>query len=93
MSSSNETAKTTQRFGTPVAKLRVGLATATIREYQTDRGPCYTTSFELRMRRDGKWRTSDEFDPYDLLSLAKLVDLAIRRTLPDPEEVARYAED
>lgn len=61
----------------PVAKLRIGLITASIWERASDNGNFYTVTFERRYRdSEGNWNSSHSYDPQDLLVLAKLADLA-----------------
>lgn len=61
----------------PVAKLRIGLITASIWERTSENGSFYTVTFERRYRdAEGNWNSSHSYDPQDLLVLAKLADLA-----------------
>ena len=66
----------------PVAKVRVGLITASIWERSAEKGKYHTVSFERRYRnKQGNWQTAHTFDPADLLALAKVADLAHTRVL------------
>jgi hypothetical protein len=62
----------------PVAKLRVGLITASIWERATEKGGTFhAVTFERRYRdAEGNWKSSHSYDEQDLLALAKLSDLA-----------------
>lgn len=64
----------------PVAKIRVGLITGSIWERETEGGTFYSVSFERRYRDgEGNWKTSHSYDAGDLLTLAKVADLAHTR--------------
>lgn len=67
----------------PVAKLRAGLVTASIWERETEaHGKFYAVTFERRYRdSDGQWQSSHSYDAQDLLTLAKLADLAHTKIL------------
>jgi hypothetical protein len=66
----------------PVAKIRVGLITASIWGRETEKGRFYATSFERRYKtQQGQWQTSHSYDPGDLLELAKAADLAHTKIL------------
>ena len=70
----NETAETKNP---PVAKVRVGLITASIWENPTDKGTFYNVTFERRYRdAKGEWHSTQSFDKSTLLTLAKLADQA-----------------
>jgi hypothetical protein len=61
----------------PVAKIRIGLLTATIWERITDNGAFYSATFERRYRdANGDWHGTQSFDKSNLLTLAKLADQA-----------------
>jgi hypothetical protein len=61
----------------PVAKLRIGLLSATIWERTTESGTFYTVTFERRYRdAKGEWHGTQSFDKSNLLTLAKLADQA-----------------
>jgi hypothetical protein len=64
-----------------VAKIRVGLVTASIWQRNAEKGRFYSASFERRYKgRDG-WQTSHSYDEGDLLALAKAADLAHSKIL------------
>ena len=70
-STSAETAKP------PVAKLRIGLISATIWERTTENGTFHSVSFERRYRDSaGEWHSTQSFDKSNLLTVAKLADQA-----------------
>ena len=61
----------------PVAKVRVGLVTASIWENKTDTGTFHNVTFERRYRDgEGNWKSSHGYNAEDLLALAKAADLA-----------------
>lgn len=61
----------------PVAKLRIGLLSASIWERTTDNGTFHTVTFERRYRdANGDWHGTQSFDRSNLLTLAKLADQA-----------------
>ena len=69
--------KTGESAKPPVAKLRIGLLSASIWERSTDSGKFYTVTFERRYRDGaGNFKTSHSYDALDLLALAKVADLA-----------------
>ncbi|HEY4359689.1 MAG TPA: hypothetical protein VGN17_01910 [Bryobacteraceae bacterium] len=66
----------------PVAKVRIGLVTASIWERPTEKGRFHTVSFERRYRdKEGNWNTAHTFDAADLLALAKSADVAHSKIL------------
>jgi hypothetical protein len=66
----------------PVARLRIGLISASIWERTTEKGTFHSVSFERRYRdASGNWQTTHSFDTNDLLSLAKLADQAHSKIL------------
>ncbi len=66
----------------PVAKVRVGLVTASIWERSTENGTFHNVTFERRYRdADGNWKSSHGYDTLDLLVLAKVADLAHSKIL------------
>jgi hypothetical protein len=76
-SKKNNNRNTAENANPPVAKLRVGLINASIWERDTDKGSFHSVTFERRYRDgDGNWKTSHSYDAQDLLTLAKLADLA-----------------
>ena len=61
----------------PVAKVRVGLISASIWENPTEKKKFYNVTFERRYRDgEGKWQTTHSYGTGDLLELAKCADLA-----------------
>ena len=66
-----------EKASPPIAKVRVGLITASIWERQTENGVFFNVSFERRYRDgEGNWKSSHSYDTQDLLALAKAADLA-----------------
>lgn len=71
-----------QKAAPPVAKVRVGLISASIWERPTDNGTFYNVTFERRYRdAEGNWKSSNSYDTQDLLALAKAADLAHTKIL------------
>ena len=69
--------KTGESAKPPVAKLRIGLLSASIWERTTDKGTFHTVTFERRYRdAKGNWHGTQSFDKSNLLTLAKLADQA-----------------
>lgn len=61
----------------PVAKVRVGLITASIWENTNDKGTFNNVTFERRYKdAQGNWHSSHSYNAGDLLDLAKAADLA-----------------
>ena len=61
----------------PVAKLRIGLISASIWERKTDKGAFHSVTFERRYKDSaGEWQSTHSYDSDDLLVLAKLADQA-----------------
>jgi hypothetical protein len=66
----------------PVAKLRVGLISASVWERAHEKGRFFAVTLERRYKdRDGKFKTSHSYDPGDLLALSKIADLAHTKIL------------
>jgi hypothetical protein len=66
----------------PVAKLRVGLLNASIWARSTENGSFHAVTFERRYcDAAGNWNSSHSYDAQDLLTLAKLADLAHTKIL------------
>ena len=64
----------------PVAKLRIGLMTASIWQRKTETATFHSVTFERRYRdAQGAWQTTHSYDGGDLLVLAKLADQAHTR--------------
>jgi hypothetical protein len=77
MSDSNETKK-----NTPVAKVSVGLQTASIWKNESKGRAFYNVTFDRRYRTaEGKWSSTDSYGTDDLLALAKVADLAHTKVL------------
>jgi len=77
MSDTNETKK-----NAPVAKVSVGLQTASIFKNENDGRAFYNVSFDRRYRTaDGNWKSTSSYGRDDLLALAKLADLAHTKIL------------
>ena len=70
---SNEAAETKNP---PVAKIRVGLVTASIWANTNDKGTFHNVTFERRYKDGDQWKTSHSYNTGDLLDLAKATDLA-----------------
>ncbi len=82
MTKKTNKAQSTETANPPVAKVRVGLVTASIWERKTDNGTFYAVTFERRYRNgDGEWKTSHSYDGTDLLVVAKVADLAHTKIL------------
>lgn len=76
-STKQETAEGKEPAQPPVAKVRVGLITGSIWKRKTDNGTFHAVTFERRYRDgEGNWKSSHSYDAQDLLSLAKVADLA-----------------
>jgi len=77
MSDTNETKK-----NAPVAKVSVGLQTASIFKNESEGRAFYNVSFDRRYRAaDDKWKSTSSYGRDDLLALAKLADLAHTKVL------------
>jgi len=77
MTLKKSTTTTAEKANPPIAKIRVGLITASIWERPSESGTFYSVSFERRYRdSDGNWQTTHSYDTGDLLALAKAADLA-----------------
>jgi len=77
MSDPNETKKSA-----PVARVSVGLQTASIWKNESEGRAFYNVSFDRRYRdADGNWKSTSSYGRDDLLALAKLSDLAHTRVL------------
>lgn len=76
MSNNKETAKP------PVAKIRVGLITASIWERTGDNGTFHNVTFDRRYRdKEGNWKSTASYNADDVLALAKAADLAHTKIL------------
>ncbi|MCB9842520.1 MAG: hypothetical protein H6812_04610 [Phycisphaeraceae bacterium] len=80
MKNSNRTATRKQTEGPaqqPVAKVKIGLITAAIWANQTEKGTLYNATIDRRYRDgNGDWKSSGSYGRDDLLTLAKVADLA-----------------
>ena len=79
----------------PTADLRIGAARAAIWANETDDGQTYHTVTFSRLYKtdDGEWRDTASFRRGDLLSLAKLADLAHTKLLALQQDMAAAAGD
>jgi len=68
--------KSEEKANPPVAKVRVGLISASIWENKTEKGTFYNVTFERRYKDGDEWKTSHSYGTGDLLDLAKAADLA-----------------
>ena len=66
----------TETKNPPVAKVKVGLITASIWENQTDKGTFHNVTFERRYKDGEQWKSSHSYNADDLLALAKAADMA-----------------
>ena len=76
MSFNNTKSEAAETKNPPVAKVRVGLITASIWENKTDKGNFYNVTFERRYKDGDQWKSSHSYNTGDLLELAKAADLA-----------------
>ena len=76
MSFKNTKKTETEAKQAPVAKVRVGLISASIWENKTDKGNFYNVTFERRYKDGDQWKSSHSYNADDLLALAKAADLA-----------------
>lgn len=77
MSAKNETKK-----NAPVAKVSVGLQTASIWKNESEGRSFYNVTFDRRYRNaKDEWKSTDSYGADDLLALAKLADLAHTKVL------------
>ena len=73
--------KTTSK-NAPVAKVSVGLQTASIFKNENEGRAFYNVSFDRRYRDgNGGWKSTASYGRDDLLALAKLADLAHTKVL------------
>jgi hypothetical protein len=74
--------ETETKKAAPVAKIRVGLVTASIWKNQTDKGVFYNTTVESRYRDgEGNFKSSHSYGADETLALAKAADLAHTRMI------------
>jgi hypothetical protein len=77
MSDTNETKK-----HAPVAKVSVGLQTASIWKNESEGRAFYNVTFDRRYRdAQSDWKSTSSYGRDDLLALAKLADLAHTKIL------------
>ena len=77
MSFKNTKKPETEARKAPVAKVRVGLISASIWENPTEKGTFHNVTFERRYRdTEGNWKSTHSYGLDDLLVLAKVADLA-----------------
>ena len=70
----------------PVDEVRIGRVKATIWKNGTEDAPRYNVTFS-RLYKDGdKWQNTQSFGRNDLLTLAKVADLAHTRIYAIPQE-------
>jgi hypothetical protein len=82
MSTKTKSKSATEAAKPPVAKVRVGLISASIWERGSEQGTFYAVTFERRYRdKDGNFNSSHSYDAPDLLVLAKVADLAHTKIL------------
>ncbi|MCZ2154070.1 MAG: hypothetical protein LC114_09260 [Bryobacterales bacterium] len=75
--STSKNRKTNATTKPPVAKLRLGLLSASIWERTTDSVTFYSVTFERRYRdAKGEWHSTQTYDKTNLLTLSKLADQA-----------------
>ena len=60
----------------PVAEVKIGLITGAIWENKGEKGAHYNVTFIRAYKKDEKWKRSASFGRDDLLTLAKVADLA-----------------
>src|SRR5665213_2396302 len=73
----NKTETEAEAKKSPVSKVRVGLISASIWENPTEKGKFYNVTFERRYRDgEGNWKATHSYGLDDLLTLAKVADLA-----------------
>jgi len=78
MSDKNETTKK----NAPVAKVSIGLQTASIWKNESEGRVFYNVTFDRRYRNgNGEWKSTDSYGLDDLLVKAKLADLAHTKVL------------
>jgi hypothetical protein len=65
----------------PVAKVRIGLITASIWENKTEKGTFHNVTFERRYKAGDQWKSTRSYGAGDLLELAKAADRAHTKIL------------
>ena len=81
MSFNNTKSEAAETKNPPVAKVRVGLITASIWENKTDKGVFHNVTFERRYKDGDQWKSSHSYNTGDLLELAKAADWAHTKIL------------
>lgn len=81
MSSNTNQSQAAEPRTPPVAKVRIGLITASIWEKKTDKGTFHNVTFERRYKDGDEWKTTHGYNTGDLLELAKAADLAHTKIL------------
>jgi hypothetical protein len=81
MSNNTKKNEASEKKSAPVAKVRVGLITASIWENKTDNGTFQNVTFERRYKTGDDWKSTHSYNAGDLLELAKCADLAHTRIL------------
>jgi hypothetical protein len=81
MSSNTNQSQAAEPRTPPVAKVRIGLITASIWENKTDKGTFHNVTFERRYKDGDQWKSSHSYNTGDLLELAKAADLAHTKIL------------
>ena len=77
----------------PVDEVRIGRIKGTIWKNGTEDAPRYNVTFS-RLYKDGdKWQNTQSFGRNDLLTLAKVADLAHTRIYTIPQEQPDEAEE
>ena len=79
--SSNTNNEAPEKKSAPVAKVRVGLITASIWENKNDNGSFLNVTFERRYKTGDQWKSTRSYGVGDLLELAKCADLAHTKIL------------
>lgn len=65
----------------PVAKVRVGLITASIWENRNEKGTFHNVTFERRYKAGDQWKSTRSYGTGDLLELAKAANMAHTKIL------------
>ena len=70
----------------PVAEVRINTVKGTVWANEVETGTRYNVVFGKLYRQEDQWKTTSSFGRDDLLTLAKVVDLAHTRILKLQEE-------
>lgn len=77
----------------PVAKVRVGLVSASIWENKTEKGTFYNATFDRRYKdSEGNYQSTGSYNLHDLLALSKAADLAHTAIIEALSEAGESAE-